>query len=389
MSEILFVLWQVGWCGGVRAVFEVANRLARKGYKVRVYALGGEHNWSWFRSEVPVDYVEVPKPLKFLSDSITYLVFRRRNYAPFVLDHVIRKIFNFRVDLIRELSENLPTVGVYIATYYPTALSIYLSRGEGKKLFFLQDFPELVLGNDGIYGLNLFNMVLKLPFEYFLCNSSYTSDLVKSHNPTARTKVVGVGVDLSVFKPRSEKIVTTSKNTVMAFIRGQRFKGDEIAIRALNIINQHLPVHALLVGNEKNIKRVFTLVRPNFSYDVFENPTDEELAKIYSSSDVFIFTSFVESFGLPPLEAMASGTPVVTTDCKGNRDYAVNGYNALIVPPGDPHAIAKAVVQMLANSNLRERLVNAGLITAKQWTWDIVVDRFEEVLKDVLISRSL
>jgi len=61
----------------------------------------------------------------------------------------------------------------------------------------------------------------------------------------------------------------------------------------------------------------------------------------------------------------------------------VNGYNALVVPPGDPQEIARAVVELLTNDNLRERLIDAGLATSKQWTWDNVVDSFDDALKNI------
>lgn len=92
------------------------------------------------------------------------------------------------------------------------------------------------------------------------------------------------------------------------------------------------------------------------------------LAKLYSSADVFIFTSYVKGFGLPPLETVASGTPVVTTDCIGNRDYVRDGYSALVVPPSDPTAVANAVIRMLSDDKLCEKLVEGGLETAKQRT---------------------
>jgi glycosyltransferase involved in cell wall biosynthesis len=51
---------------------------------------------------------------------------------------------------------------------------------------------------------------------------------------------------------------------------------------------------------------------------------------------------------------MACGTPVVTADCGGIRDYAVDGYNALITPPGDPKAIADATLKILRDGKLKE-----------------------------------
>jgi glycosyltransferase involved in cell wall biosynthesis len=103
------------------------------------------------------------------------------------------------------------------------------------------------------------------------------------------------------------------------------------------------------------------------------------LAKLYKASDVFLFTSYAESFGLPPLEAMACGTPVIMTDAKGTRDYAVNYSNAIVVNPGDSQAIAEAAYQVLINEALRRKLIEGGLETAKEWSWDVkfpLVERF-------------
>ena len=168
----------------------------------------------------------------------------------------------------------------------------------------------------------------------------------------------------------------------MAIIRDQRFKGGDVAIRALNLVNKKQPIHAILVGSRRTIDKLFMEVKPEFRYTIFSNVDDETLAKLYSSSDVFIFTSYKEGFGLPPLEAMASGTAVVTTDCGGIRDYAVDGYNSLITPPGDPMAIAEAVIKILNDQRLRDKLSQNGLDTAKQWTWDRVADKFEKVIKE-------
>jgi glycosyltransferase involved in cell wall biosynthesis len=167
----------------------------------------------------------------------------------------------------------------------------------------------------------------------------------------------------------------------MAIIRDQKYKGGDVAIRALNLINKKQPIHAILVDSRRTIDKLFKEVKPEFRYTMFSNVDDETLAKLYSSSDVFIFTSYKESFGLPPLEAMASGTAVATTDCGGIRDYAINGHNSLITPPGNPSAIADAVIRVLNDQRLRDKLIQGGLETAKQWTWNKVTDKFEEAIK--------
>lgn len=288
----------------------------------------------------------------------------------------------FQVDLIRILAEASSSFepDVAIATWYPTAFSVWLSCID-KPLYFLQDFPELVQEVDGIYGLRLFESTIRLPF-YFLANSTFTRSLILNHNKDAKVTVTGVGLDITTFYPRNVRAVDSQgKPIVMAIIRGIKFKGDEVALKALNMINKELPIHAILVGSSITINKLFSEVEPEFTYSLFEGVDDNDLAKLYSSSDIFIFTSYRESFGLPPLEAMACGTAVVTTNCGGNMDYAMNDYNALVVPPGDPKGCAEAALKILKNDDLRERLIEGGINTARQWTWDKVVNKFEEAIK--------
>ena len=196
--------------------------------------------------------------------------------------------------------------------------------------------------------------------------------------------VTGVGVDTTTFYPRRAKAVDSrGKPIIMAIIRRARLKGGNIALKALNIINKEIPIHAILVSEGNAVEQFFREAKPEFTYTLFKDVNSEMIAKLYSTTNIFIFTSYKESFGLPPLEAMACGVPVVTTDCGGIRDYAVDGYNALIVPPGDPKAVADAVLKILKDDKLREKLIERGIETAKQWTWDKVVDKFEQAIKEV------
>jgi glycosyltransferase involved in cell wall biosynthesis len=381
--KVAFAMYETGLAGGVRAIFEVANRLHERGYNIRIIALGGDH--SWFKVKVPIHYVNPPRILSLGIKTyklLRHAKARKINASYFDVATLMRKL-GLHVDLIKVLTEAIIEHGVdvAIATWYPTALSVWLSN-VSKPLYFMQDFHELVQEADGIYGLRLFETTLRLPF-HFLANSTYTRNIILNYNKEAKVTATGVGVDLNTFHPRRIRIIDSNgKPIVMAIIRDQRYKGGNVAIRALNLINRKQPIHAILVGDGRAIDKLFKEVKPEFRYTIFSNVDDETLAKLYSSSDVFIFTSYKEGFGLPPLEAMAGGTAVVTTDCGGIRDYAVDGYNSLIVPPGDPAAIAETVIKILNNQRLRDKLIQNGLETAKQWTWDKVTDKFEEAIRD-------
>lgn len=90
--------------------------------------------------------------------------------------------------------------------------------------------------------------------------------------------------------------------------------------------------------------------------------------------------SWYESFPLPPLEGMACGAPVITTNI-GTEDYAFNGENALVVPPRDPKKMAEAILELLKNEDLRERLRKAGPKKAKEFTWDRTTDTIDSILR--------
>ncbi len=95
--------------------------------------------------------------------------------------------------------------------------------------------------------------------------------------------------------------------------------------------------------------------------------SDLELVALYSMADVFAFPSFSEGFGVPPLEAMACGAPVITSNTSSLPE--VVGDAALLVDPFDKHALAKAITRLLEDEQLREDLRQKGYQQAKQYTW--------------------
>jgi len=94
----------------------------------------------------------------------------------------------------------------------------------------------------------------------------------------------------------------------------------------------------------------------------------EDLPALYRAADVFVYPSVYEGFGLPPLEAMACGTPVVT----GNRSSLpeVVGEAGIMVDPYDPEAFALAMWNVLSSESLRAEMSQAGLNQAAKFSWD-------------------
>ena len=95
--------------------------------------------------------------------------------------------------------------------------------------------------------------------------------------------------------------------------------------------------------------------------------SDEAVHALYCLAEVFVFPSLTEGFGVPPLEAMACGTPVVTTNCGAVAE--VVGAAAMMVPPTDDHELEKALVRVLDSEKLRMELKEKGLAQSAKYSW--------------------
>jgi glycosyltransferase involved in cell wall biosynthesis len=110
---------------------------------------------------------------------------------------------------------------------------------------------------------------------------------------------------------------------------------------------------------------------------------DTQLARLYQAASVFLFPSLEEGFGIPVLEAMANGVPVVTSNVSSMPE--VGGEAALYVDPHDPADIAQKVAQAAEDSALRNVLVKKGLARASEFTWrrtaEATLAVYDEILK--------
>jgi glycosyltransferase involved in cell wall biosynthesis len=108
----------------------------------------------------------------------------------------------------------------------------------------------------------------------------------------------------------------------------------------------------------------------------------DTLRCFYESAAVFVFPSRYEGFGLPPLEAMASGTPVVTSNVSSLPEVA--GDAAVLVDPYQSSAIADGIERVLRDESLRREMRAKGLARARQFSWDASVRRVREIYGQVL-----
>ncbi len=112
---------------------------------------------------------------------------------------------------------------------------------------------------------------------------------------------------------------------------------------------------------------------------------EEELPLWYAAATVFVFPSIYEGFGMPPLEAMACGTPVITSNSSSLPE--VVGEAGLMAPPDDPAAFAAAIDQVLSDAGLRAELRERGLAQAARFTWRTTAERTLAAYEAVAAGR--
>ena len=204
-------------------------------------------------------------------------------------------------------------------------------------------------------------------------------DLIEHYGiPERKIVVTPLGVD-PTFRPNG----TTPDGTPYAlFVGGIQPRKDPLtAVEALALVDGDLRL--VLVGDEKRggdevrtaIERLGLERRVEFAGYV----EHEGLASLYRGAACLVFPSRYEGFGLPVLEAMASGTPVVATTAGAVPEVA--GDAAVLVQPGDPEALAEGIHEALGD---RERLVTAGLERARLFTWAETARRTLEVYRELL-----
>lgn len=102
----------------------------------------------------------------------------------------------------------------------------------------------------------------------------------------------------------------------------------------------------------------------------------DDLVALYKASDLFVFPSLIETFGIVIVEAMAAALPVVTTDAPGCRDLVQDGVNGFTCPVNDAPAMAAAILALLKDEGLYHRFAAANLGKSKSFDWDTVVDKY-------------
>ncbi|MCL6604863.1 MAG: glycosyltransferase family 4 protein [Paenibacillus sp.] len=205
-----------------------------------------------------------------------------------------------------------------------------------------------------------------------------------------RTYIHNPGVDPLIFYPPPipKKFAPEKRKIILYLARdpdsGYEIKGFYDFVQCMELFNRKYTgkfiVH--MVCPEKKLQLPSGI--PCRTYGAL---TDKQFAELYREADIFVSSSWIEAYGFPPLEAMACGTPVVTTDSGGIRDFSEHMKSAFITKPQNPSELAEAIMIVLSNETLYQELVTGGLESASRFR----KHDFEQKLVDTLelISKKL
>ncbi len=354
---ISFVMSSLWLNGGVRVIVEYANRLTARGHRVTLITPGGTSD---------------PDMLQEVRTGVSVWESRVARKSQMSILHMIL--------LTWSLARVVPPSHVVISTHTSTTVAGFLAARLLKRcrlVWLYQDNREMFAGR---------------PYEEWLLRHALrwhdlalvVSDLSRQElNTDSPGRIVVVGEGLSHAElfhplPPEARPKLDNRRTILYLGDMRPRKGWFDFLQAAAQVYEIAKDIKLLIVSKEDCQ-----IETDVPYEYIYRPTRVELARLYATCDLFVSASWLESFGLPPLEAMACGAPVVLTATRGAYEYARDEDNCLMVPPHDPMALAQAMIRVLTDTALAERLRVKGPPVAARFTWDAAVDRFESALNSL------
>lgn len=334
--------------GGFKIMYEYANRFSKAGYDVTCC----------YSVTPPKPYVNNAGFFTVLIKHIGKLLFNCYTCKRwFSLDKKVHEIHVWNLK-----QKNVPYADIYIATAVRTSyfLDKYkIDETKQKKFYLIQDYenwgcPDSFVDNS--YKLKLNKIVI----------SDWLLNKVKEQNEDAL--LCYNGFDFDYFKqtiPCDER----SPFTVALLYHENEVKRFSDAFEALKIVKKEIPeLKVNIFGQYK---------KPNLPdwFTYYRRPDRATHNKLLNESSIFIYASRAEGFCLPPAESMICGCAVCGTDIPG-IPYQKNEITTLSSPPLNPNALAKNIIRLIKDNDLRIRLAKAGHdFICSNYTWEKSVQK--------------
>lgn len=286
----------------------------------------------------------------------------------------------FQLIYLNKFFNLVPQSDVIIPVFFPLVIhAIYCkNKGKTKKVISLfQDFKEMFWFGNYIFFLLKIRLITN-QIDKFIAVSHPIAEEIKKYSRREVT-IIPNGVEHEYFYPRNFE----KENYILFVGSSAKNKGLEYFIQSFKLVKKDFPELKAKIVSQNNENII------DDDIEVVNIGNDRNLlGEIYSKALIFVSQSIGDSFGLPPLEAMACGTAVVLTDTVGSREYAKDRYNSIIVPIKDVNSTVKAIKTYVEDKNLRLKIEQNGLKTAEKYNWKHSIEKFHNVLLALFIGDN-
>jgi len=277
----------------------------------------------------------------------------------------------------------IPKSDVIVAGSWEGVIPAWQAR-RGKVVHFPQHYDEISFTLDGASPETLkANPLIKM-----LCRSALQMPATRVANSSwlagefrrrfnESIPFVQNGVDTVRFQPQPKLSDHDGMIRVVTYCRPEQWKGFQDAVPAMHeLMKRYYKIQWHVYGFPHPLLDPDNELAP---YQFHGALNHDELSKLYAESDIALCPSWYEGFAMPPLEAMACGTAVITTRY-GTEDYAIDGHNAIIARPRAVGDLAVALDGLVRVPELRAQLARNGRAMAESLTWDNAIGAREELL---------
>jgi glycosyltransferase involved in cell wall biosynthesis len=306
------------------------------------------------------------------------------------LDYLLR--YPMTIQMIPYILRSNADIVAAMNWWFPQAYYVYLARR--LRRFRLVGFPLFHLEQGWTDNHVLRKMIAAC--DVLIANTDYEAESLK-HSGGKNISVGGVGIWPSLFKEADGNKIRAKyalKNLpVVGFVgRADIPKGAVMLLEAMKLVwKWNETVHLVLAGPHLDphgpvaqFINDMPMVERKRVIQINDFPESEK-ASIFDALDVFALPSVAESFGIAYLEAWMCRKPVIGARIGSSKCVIKEGEDGLLVPPGKPEELAEAIILLLKDRELRQRMGEAGRAkTLANFTWDRVTDRVENVYQGLL-----
>lgn len=294
-----------------------------------------------------------------------------------------------QVQLNRAANEN--KIDVFFSPYYkmpifsniPTVIFLF-------DIIYLKVEPYKSRFKNKCYIKNYIKFASRKAQKILTCSYFTKKDLIDILNlPEQKLKVVYLSVD-EKFRPQSlneiqqvKQKYNIQKKYFLYVSNSKPHKNLNRLIQAYTLLSDEIKKeYQLVLGGVGNF---FNSQFSTLNSQLINFIPDEDLPGLYSGAELFVFPSLYEGFGLPPLEAMACGTPVITSNASSLPE--VVGDATILVNPYDVNEIKEAIEKVLTDEQLKNSMIEKGLLRARYFTVEKQANKILEIFQEIIADK--